>query len=108
MPEQVEAITGRRIRKPYSSMISAQSAHLPEVYAAREQRQYQEEQTGLRARELTLMEEAQETRQEQQRRATALQAAGTGAMVGGMVGGPYGAAIGAGVGLVAWGISEYF
>lgn len=108
MPEQIEAITGRRIRKPYSSMISAQAAHLPEVYAAREQREYQQEQTGLRARELTLMEESQQTQEEQARRATALQAVGTGALIGAQVGGGYGAAIGAGVGLVAWGVSEYF
>ena len=108
MAEQIEAVTGRRLRKPYRSMITAQAAHLPELYAAREQRAYQQESAGLRARELTLMEESQATQEEQAKRATALQAMGTGAMIGGQVGGGWGAVAGAGVGLAAWGIAEYF
>lgn len=108
MPEQIEAITGRRLRTPYRSMITAQAAHLPEVYAAKEAREYQEEAAGMRARELTLAEESQEVQQEQVRRATALQAVSTGAMTGAYVGGVKGAVIGAGIGLAAWGVSEYF
>lgn len=115
MPEQIEAITGRRLRTPYRSMITAQAAHLPEVYAAKEQRQYQEEAAGMRARELTLAKESQEIQQEQTKRATALQAVGTGAMIGAYAASPAGgvgilggAAIGGAVGFAGWAISEYF
>lgn len=108
MPEQIEAITGRRLRKPYRSMITAQAAHLPEVYAARERREFQQESAGLRARELTLMEESQETQERQAKRANMLAMMGTGAMIGGSVGGPPGAAIGAGAGLIVGFVSSFF
>lgn len=108
MPEQIEAITGRRLRTPYRSMITAQAAHLPEVYRAKEAREYQREATGLRARELSLAEESQEVQQEQARRATLLQAVGTGALVGAQTGTWQGAAIGGAIGAVGWGISEMY
>lgn len=90
------------------SMIETQAPQLPEVYAAREARETQEQTAGLRARELTLAEETAETQQGQAQRSTVIGMMGTGAMIGGMTGGPYGAAAGAGVGLVAGLASSFF
>lgn len=108
MPEQIQATTGRRIRRPYQSMISAQAAQLPQLYKAKERRQYQEEAAGLRARELTVMEEGQKVQEKQTKRATMIGAVGTGAMIGAQTGHPYGVAIGAGIGLAGWAATEYF
>lgn len=107
MTQQIEAVTGRRIPNRYRSMITAQAAHLPEVYAAKERRTYQDKMTNLREEELTLSERGQAAAEKRAGRATTISAMGMGAMVGayalkgGAVGGPWGAAIGAGVGLIA-------
>ena len=108
MAEQIQATTGRRIRRPYQSMISAQATQLPQVYAAKERREYQEESAGMRARELTVMEEGQKMQEKQAKRATMIGAVGTGAMIGAQTGHPYGVTIGAGIGLAGWAASEYF
>ena len=95
MAEQYEAITGRRVRRPYQSMIAAQSAHLPEVYAAKEQKQYQEQMAGQRAREFTLAEEAQKTQEKQSKMGTYI-----GMTTAGAAFGPLGAAAGLGAAVV--------
>lgn len=100
MAEQFEAVTGRKVPRRYRSMITAQAAQLPEVYAARQQREYQEEAVEQRGREFKLAEKGQELQQEQAKRATVIGAMGTGAMIGATAGGPWGAVIGAGIGLV--------
>lgn len=107
MPEQIEAVTGRRIRKPYRSMISAQAPHLPAIYAAKEAREYQRLAAGQRARELTLAEKSQKKQEEQSNIATILSAGGTGAMIGGQVGGGSGAIIGGAIGLVGGAIAAF-
>lgn len=100
MAEQFEAVTGRKVPRRYRSMITAQAAQLPEVYAAKEQRKYQEEAVEQRGKEFKLAKEAQEVQQEQAKRATVIGAMGTGAMIGAQTGNPWGVVIGAGVGLI--------
>ena len=107
MPEQIEAVTGRRLRRPYQSMITAQAPHLPEIYAAREAKQFQAKQVGQRAREFDLAEKGQRIQEEQSKRATILGAASTGAMIGSAFS-PAGAAIGGAIGLVGGWISTQF
>ena len=110
MAEQIQAITGKRIRRGRGmrSMIETQAPQLPEVYAQREARETQEQQAGMRARELTLAEETAETQQEQVQRSTILGTTATGAMIGAQSLNPYGVAIGAGVGFVAGLASTFF
>jgi len=108
MTEQVGATTGRRIRRPYQSMISAQAAQLPQVYQAKEQRQFQEESAEMSEREFALAEESQKKQEEQAKRASFIGAVGTGAMIGAQTAHPYGVAIGAGAGAVGWAATEYF
>ena len=107
MAEQYEAITGRRVRSPYQSMITAQAAHLPEVYAAKERREHQEEVTEQREKEFSLAEERQKLQEKEAKKAGLLSMVGTGASIG-AIGGPAGAAIGGAIGLGVGIISSFF
>ena len=101
MAEQIEAITGRRYPSRYRSMITAQAAHLPEMYAAKEQKGYQEETIALRKEELGLAERGQQAAQDRAEKASRISMVGTGATIGATYGGGYGAIVGGAIGLIA-------
>jgi hypothetical protein len=107
MAEQIEAITGRRLRSPYRSMVTAQAAQLPELRQAAEAREFQEQEAGQRAREMTLAEEAAKTQEKQAKLSTIVSMTGTGAMIGSAVPG-IGTAIGGAIGFGAGVISSIF
>lgn len=100
MIRQIEAITGRRVPSRYRSMITAQAAQLPEMYRAKEQKEYQEKTTKLREEEMGLAERGQKAAERRSERATRISAIGTGAAIGTMIAPGIGTAIGAGVGLL--------
>lgn len=101
MAEQIQAITGRRIRPGGRMRAMIEAEGTTELFAARERRQAQEESAGLQARSMTLQEEAAKTQEKQAERASKISMIGTGAMIGGSIGGPVGAGVGAVAGLVA-------
>lgn len=107
MAEQVQATTGRRIRRPYQSMLSTQAAQLPQVYQAREEKEFQEAGAEMREKEFKLAEESQKKQEEQAKKASMMGAAGTGAMIGAQTGSPYGALYGGLIGVASWAATEY-
>ena len=101
MTQQIEAVTGRRVPSRYRSMITAQAAQLPEVYRAKDQKEYQEETSALKKEEMGLAERGQQAAEDRAEKASRLSAVGTGAAIGTMIAPGIGTAIGAGVGLIA-------
>ena len=70
---QMQAVTGRKPRQRYIDIINASTALLPSLYAAREQRDYQERMAAIEEDNLALARERLEEEKRQSEKALSLQ-----------------------------------